>query len=117
MPSLRNITATAPYGHAGGHSDLRAFVMYHADPVACLKAYTTQTILAEFAPAKPDWAVLNDPSEIAAISQAVQQPPQPLTDPEVTAILAFLDSLTDPTAIAGRLGIPAAVPSGLPIDR
>lgn len=116
-PSLRNITATAPYGHAGGHSDLRAFVIHHADPVAGLNAYTPQTILAEFAPAKPDWAVLNDPSEIAAISQAVQQPPQPLTDPEVTAILAFLDSLTDPTAIAGRLGIPAAVPSGLPIDR
>lgn len=116
-PSLRNVTATAPYGHAGGHSDLRAFLMYHADPAAGLDAYTPQAVLAEFAPAKPDWTVANDPTEIAAIKHAIQQPPRPLTNPEADAILAFLDSLTDPTAIAGRLGIPAAVPSGLPIDR
>ncbi|WP_022703199.1 cytochrome-c peroxidase [Pseudorhodobacter ferrugineus] len=116
-PSLRNITATAPYGHAGGHSDLRAFVMHHANPVAGLDAYTPQAVLSEFAAAKPDWAIANDPIEIAAIKQAIHHPPRPLTSPEAAAIMAFLDSLTDPAAIAGRLGIPATVPSGLPIDR
>jgi len=116
-PSLRNVTATAPYGHAGAHTDLRAFVMFHADPVAGLATYTPQAILAEFSPAKADWAIANDPAEIAAIEQAVHQPPRPLNAAEADAILAFLDSLTDPKAIAGRLGIPASVPSGLPIDR
>ena len=116
-PSLRNVAATAPYGHAGGHKDLRAFVMFHTDPAAGLDAYVAQAVLPAFSPAKDDWAVTNDKAEADAIKQAIRQPAQKLTDAETTAILAFLDSLTDPTAIAGRLGIPESVPSGLPIDR
>jgi cytochrome c peroxidase len=116
-PSLRNVTATAPYGHAGSHADLRAFVTFHADPAASLDAYTPQSVLPEFTPAKDDWAATNDPSEQAAIKAMIRQPARALTEDEATAIMAFLDSLTDPDAIAGRLGIPAKVPSGLPIDR
>jgi cytochrome c peroxidase len=91
--------------------------MFHADPVAGLTDYKPQAILATFSPAKADWTIANDPAEINAIKQAVTGQPRTLTGPEADAILAFLDSLTDPTAIAGRLGIPASVPSGLPIDR
>lgn len=116
-PSLRNVTATAPYGHAGGHKDLRSFVMFHTDPAAGLDAYVAQAVLPAFSPAKDDWAVTNDKAEAEAIKHAIRQPAQKLTETETTAILAFLESLTDPTAIAGRLGIPASVPSGLPIDR
>jgi cytochrome c peroxidase len=116
-PSLRNVTATAPYGHAGSHADLRAFVTFHADPAASLDAYTPQSVLPEFTPAKDDWAATNDPSERAAIKAMIRQRARALTEDEATAIMAFLDSLTDPDAIAGRLGIPAKVPSGLPIDR
>lgn len=116
-PSLRNITATAPYGHAGGHSDLRAFVEYHAAPAQGLKTYQPQAILAEFAAAKPDWALAGDSAETQAITAAIRTPDVALSAYEITAILAFLETLTDPTAIAGRLGIPDRVPSGLPIDR
>lgn len=116
-PSLRNVTATAPYGHAGGHTDLRAFLRYHADPVVGLDNYVPQAVLPNFSPAKEDWAIIHDKAEVGAIQQAVKRPANPLTNAETTAILAFLDSLTDPTAIAGRLGIPSSVPSGLPIDR
>lgn len=116
-PSLRNITATAPYGHAGSHADLRAFVMFHADPAAGLDAYSPQAVLPEFIPAKDDWTATNDASETEAIKAAIRQPARALTENEATAIMAFLDSLTDPAAIAGRLGIPSTVPSGLPIDR
>ncbi|MGB3280610.1 MAG: cytochrome-c peroxidase, partial [Pseudorhodobacter sp.] len=116
-PSLRNVIATAPYGHAGGHADLRAFLRFHADPVAGLQTYTPQAVLPAFTPAKDDWAIVHDKAEAAAIQKAVKQPANPLTDTEADAILAFLESLTDPVAIAGRLGIPASVPSGLPIDR
>lgn len=116
-PSLRNVTKTAPYGHAGSHADLRAFVMFHADPATGLDAYQPQAVLPAFTPAKDDWAATNDPAERQAIKAAIRQPAHPLTADETTAILAFLDSLTDSTALAGRLGIPATVPSGLPIDR
>lgn len=116
-PSLRNVTATAPYGHAGSHADLRAFVTFHANPAAGLDVYKSQAVLPVFTPAKDDWRVTNDPSETTAIKAAIRQPARALTEDETTAIMAFLDSLTDPAAIAGRLGIPATVPSGLPLDR
>jgi cytochrome c peroxidase len=41
----------------------------------------------------------------------------PLTGDDVADLVAFLDSLTDEAAIAGRLGIPETVPSGLPVER
>jgi cytochrome c peroxidase len=40
-----------------------------------------------------------------------------LNEDDLSAILAFLESLTDPVALKGRLGVPDSVPSGLPIDR
>jgi cytochrome c peroxidase len=82
-----------------------------------LDTYTPQAVLSGFTTDKDDWAMLQDKAETAAIKQAIRQPARALTDDEATAILAFLDSLTDPAALAGRLGIPLAVPSGLPIDR
>jgi len=116
-PSLRNVTATGPWGHAGGHSDLRAFVTYHADPLEGYKTYQPQANLPAFAAMKPDWAVSQDENEGAAITAALHQPARALKGSEADAIMAFLDSLTDPVAIAGRLGIPETVPSGLAIDR
>ena len=113
-PSLRNVTATAPYGHAGAHNDLHSFIRFHSDPVAGLANYKPQAILPEFTPTADDWVISRDWSEIAA---AVTRPATRLSDAEITAILAFLDSLTDPQALKGRLGIPDTVPSGLPIDR
>jgi cytochrome c peroxidase len=82
-----------------------------------LASYTPQAVLPAFEASKDDWAITQDATETGAILQAIAQPAHPLTDNEATAILAFLESLTDPAAIAGRLGIPATVPSGLPIDR
>jgi cytochrome c peroxidase len=116
-PSLRNVTATGPWGHAGGHSDLREFVTYHAAPNAGYAGYVAAATLPVFEAKKPDWAVLGDVAEGAAIVAAVATPDVVLTADDADAIMAFLNSLTDPTAIAGRLGIPDAVPSGLPIDR
>lgn len=116
-PSLRNVLATAPYGHAGGHSDLRAFVIDHATPVAALEAYQPQAILPAFDPAKPDWAVMQSGEERAAIAANVRGPSRALQAAETDAILAFLGTLTDQAAIDGRMGIPLTVPSGLPIDR
>ncbi|WP_108814783.1 cytochrome-c peroxidase [Loktanella sp. Alg231-35] len=112
-PSLRNVTLTAPYGHAGAHSDLRAFVAAHVDPQTGLVSYNID------AATLPDLPVddLRGMDDASAIAQAVSyQGPQIGAD-EIDALVAFLASLTDPAAREGRLGVPDTVPSGLPVDR
>jgi len=116
-PSLRNVTRTGPWGHAGAFSDLGAFLRAHVDPVACLDTYAPQAVLPDLPTAKPDWAIMDDPAERAAIGAAIEGVPVPLSPGDIADLLAFLDGLTDETALAGRLGIPNVVPSGLPIDR
>jgi cytochrome c peroxidase len=52
---------------------------------------------------------------VAAIAAAAQVAPVKLEAQDVADITAFLHSLTDPAMTAGRLGVPKAVPSGLPV--
>ncbi len=111
-PSLRNVALTAPYGHAGAQADLRRFVAAHLDPVTALKTYNLDEA------ALPELAV-DDSRGLAdrnAIAHAVSYQPRNVTEADITALVAFLDALTDPAAIEGRLGIPKTVPSGLPVD-
>lgn len=112
-PSLRNVALTGPYGHAGAHRDLRAFVEAHLEPVEALQAYELKQAYLPSFPVN-DLQVVGDFDAIAA---AVTTPPVDMTDAEVTALIAFLDALTDPGAVTGRLGVPVAVPSGLPVDQ
>lgn len=114
-PSLRNVTATGPWGHAGAFSDLSAFLRHHVDPVAGLEEYAPQATLPALAQAKPDWAM--DAGEREAIAAAVEITPVAVSDGDIAALVAFLEALTDPAAIEGRLGIPEKVPSGLPVER
>lgn len=115
-PSLRNVTQTAPYGHAGAHATLEAFLRDHLDPVAGLSRYERAQAILPDLPVQ-DWAILDDAAELAAIASAVKTPPIHLDESGMADILAFLDSLTDPQALAGRLGVPDQLPSGLPVPR
>ncbi|MEP1611501.1 MAG: cytochrome c peroxidase [Roseobacter sp.] len=113
-PSLRNIEMTGPYGHAGAHKDLDHFVAAHADPVTHLNSYDrSQAIL--FDPQAKDFALMASADDRQALAQAVSAPTVPLDQPDIDAIVAFLKTLTDTASIKGRMGIPEAVPSGLPI--
>ncbi|MEM6373324.1 MAG: cytochrome c peroxidase [Pseudomonadota bacterium] len=115
-PPLRNVAQTAPYGHSGAYATLEGVVRHHLDPVAALQAYDiAQAVMPGFD--ADDLRVLMDPSEMAAIAKANTLAPHALTDTEVADLLAFLNALTDPQSIRGALGVPVAVPSGLPIDR
>lgn len=116
-PSLRNVTLTGPWGHAGAHSDLAAFLAFHIDPVAGLKTYAPQATLAPMDVAKPDWAMLEGGEEYKAIAAAVTRAPTALNSEEQANILAFLGTLESPTARTGHLGIPQTVPSGLPVEQ
>ncbi len=116
-PSLRNVTATGPWGHAGAWSDLAAFLRHHADPSAGLAGYDrAQAVLPPLDGTKPDWAILDAPVEMDEIGRAATGG-RPLSDTDIARIMAFLETLSEPAAIAGRLGTPDRVPSGLPVDR
>ena len=116
-PSLRNVTETAPYGHSGAYRALRQVILHHFDPVQSLSDYDTgQSVLPgpEF---DTDWVQMNDPKEQEAIAAASGLTLPELGVEDVDALLAFLETLSDPVALDGRLGIPEVVPSGLPVER
>lgn len=116
-PSLRNVAKTAPYGHTGSHRDLEAFVAFHLDPAAGLAGFDrSQPILHDFE-GKPIWAALDDPEEAARIAAAATVAPRRIGEDDLAALVAFLESLTDDASLAGRLGIPDTVPSGLPVEK
>ncbi len=113
-PSLRNVTLTAPYGHAGAYATLEEVVRHHLDPVGSLMRYQLDpTALPDLAGAEDD-RILQSQAEMAAIAAANVLEPVSLSDAEVAALLAFLAALEDP---AKRLGVPETVPSGLPVDQ
>lgn len=116
-PSLRNVTLTAPYGHNGAYARLEDIVRHHLDPLTWLAEYTVEKAsLQDRDLPDTETAALEDFDEMLRIAMAVEMEPIPLSEAEVRAILAFLSALEDPIAARGRLGVPDAVPSGLPLD-
>ncbi|WP_187428825.1 hypothetical protein ROLI_017280 [Roseobacter fucihabitans] len=116
-PSLRNVALTGPYGHTGSHADLAAFIRDHASPAQALARFDPAAVILPDLPEAQDWRHIEDPVEQAALRAAIQIAPVALTPADIAALVAFLEQLSDPQALEGRLGIPQAVPSGLPIDR
>ncbi len=117
-PSLRNVTLTAPYGHAGAYASLKNYLRSHIARGRGLAGYDLdRATLPLMELSKPDLA----PDAFAAIFAATKNetlPEQSLTKIEISAILAFLKSLEDPIARkGGRMGIPENVPSGIPVDQ
>ena len=114
-PSLRGVALSAPYGHAGAYATLEGVVRHHLDPVGSLVDYDPAQAVLPDLPGAEDLRVLQDPAELGAIAAANELEPINLGQAEVAALLAFLESLTDETT--GPLGVPDAVPSGLPVER
>lgn len=115
-PSLRHIADTGPYGHDGAYATLEAVVRHHLDPITSLRTYDpSQAVLSSTS--FDDFSILTNPEEVEAIAAANKLSPVQLSDQQVADILAFLETLTDPIAKEGRLGIPQHVPSGLPVDQ
>lgn len=139
-PSLRNVTETGPWGHAGAYATLDAVVRHHLDPVTSLHAYDasqadlpglgnvvevtasgsklSQSFMAESRQAgfeKRDTWVQENPELRQRIADANELEPVSLSDEEFDAIIAFLGSLTDPKTESVNDLVPDSVPSGLPV--
>jgi cytochrome c peroxidase len=118
-PSLRNVALTAPYGHNGAYPTLEGIVRHHLAPLESLDAWTPAMANLPPAPwlAATDFVVRADRLEAARHRRALDIPPRALSDAEVADLAAFLQALTGTASIEGRLGVPHAVPSGLPVER
>ena len=118
-PSLRNVTRTAPYGHNGAYPTLEGIIRHHADPARGLAAWTPDLARLPDAPqlAEIDFVVRQDAREMARVANRVDIAPVELSEAEIADLVAFLGALEGGASLAGRLGIPEAVPSGLPVDR
>lgn len=139
-PSLRNVALTGPWGHDGAYDDLEQVVRHHLDPEACLEEYEagagrltplpgvvelaakgsrlTQAWLPE---SRLDGFLLRDTwvqgSRLlrTRIAEANELGPVDLSDRDVRALVAFLQSLTDPSFRRSSGLVPERVPSGLPV--
>ncbi|QAX28416.1 cytochrome-c peroxidase [Leisingera sp. NJS204] len=136
-PSLRNVALTGPWGHNGAFASLEDMVRHHLDAVASLASYTpaelqpldtviqpvrsrTGVSYQALSPMQRSTYDLRDiwvhSSERLRneIARANTLAPVDLSDEEVSSILAFLETLTDPTAIDRSYLVPTVLPSGLP---
>lgn len=116
-PSLRNVTETGPYGHSGAYSSLEAVIRHHLSPVEALENYSISNATWPKMSFEADNKLMQDTAERYAIAKANELPAQQLRDEEVSEIIVFLKALKDDQSLAGRLGIPKKVPSGLPVDQ
>lgn len=117
-PSLRNVAKTGPWGHNGAYATLEGIVRHHLNPLEALDTWDrTQVVMPKArAFAATDFAIWEDKREMARLRRFVDIEPVALTDKEIDNLVAFLHALTDQKAIAGRLGKPKTVPSGLSVD-
>lgn len=112
-PSLRNVELTAPYLHSGAYPTLEAVIWHHTniwyhaenyDPAANLPAEF-------FSSVQPfDYAEQHHSAAPQLINGL------PLTNKDVSDLVAFLESLTDPAARDLMHFVPDQVLSGLPLD-
>ncbi|MDJ0631436.1 MAG: cytochrome c peroxidase [Rhodobacter sp.] len=117
-PSLRNVALTAPYGHNGAMPTLEAMVRHHADPRASQQGWTPDMAALRPAPwlAATDFVIREDRIEMQRQLAVNELELPPLSDQDIADIVAFLNCLTGRTAEDRPLGVPARVPSGLPVD-
>ena len=120
-PPLRNVALTAPYMHNGAFTTLEAAVRHHLDATSSLASYDLGQL-----PVAYQEVYTSDPAVQARLAEASPQlavvdpmlaPSADLTETEVQDLLAFLYALTSPSAVDLSHTIPAAVPSGLPVEK
>ena len=102
-PSLLNVAETGPYGHAGSYLTLEGVVRHHLDPEAAIERYDFGlTELRQLQPGlQGDHALENTEAALAQLQTLSTRGKSRLeiaemADADVSALVAFLESLTDP---------------------
>ena len=112
-PPLRNVSITGPWMHNGAYTTLEGAVRHHLNPTQAVAEYDfdqlSPLLLAEDSGETAVHTAALSASSLVALRTG-------LSDAEVAALLAFLEALTSPSALDLEHTIPAAVPSGLPVD-
>ena len=118
-PSLRNIELTKPYGHNGAYPTLKGIIKHHLQPREMLSQWDTSLAKLPKAPwlEDTDFVVLNDIREQNRLKNSIDIEPLGLDSTEIQNIVFFLYALTGSESIAGRLGVPDNVPSGLEVAK
>ncbi len=99
--------------HNGAYPTLEAVVRHYNDVPKSLREYdVTQLAPALRASYHGDQQTIN--AILATLDGRLRQPMN-LTDDKLSDLVAFLESLTDPTARDLGALVPATVPSGLPV--
>lgn len=110
-PPLRNVELTGPYMHNGAYTTLEAAVRHQLNPVYELENYDPSQLEPEFR-----GGVHQTEAVIRMVKQTMPpelKMPTYFTDAEVADLVAFLKSLTSPSARDLNHLIPDSVPSGL----
>ena len=111
-PPLRNVELTMPYMHNGAYTTLEAAVRHELDPSRGLTNYDTSQLEPEFRGAvHSDKKIIRDVK--STMPPEAKLPLAHLSDSELSDLIAFLKSLTSPTARDLSHTIPESVPSGL----
>ena len=111
---LRNVELTAPYMHDGAFPTLEAVLHHYNDVPRALREYDASQLPPALQP-----MYHGDEATISAVLANVDgrlSRPLGLSDVEIRELVAFLQSLTDPSARDLSSLVPARVPSGLPVQ-
>jgi cytochrome c peroxidase len=112
-PPLRNVALTAPYMHNGSFQTLEGVVRHYRNVQGSLLSFDPETVdsrlrsTLDLSPERVHQILTTvDPRLLAGI---------PLSDRDVSDLVAFLEALTDPASAVLLGDVPATVPSGLSV--
>lgn len=113
---LRNVELTGPYMHNGAFATLEAVVRHYDDVPVSIREYDPATHL------DPSLQGMyhGDEATIEAVLSTLDhrlRTPLELSERDISDLVAFLKSLTDPSARELEHIAPGTVPSGLPVAR
>ena len=109
-PALRNVEHTAPYGHDGAFTDLRAFIAHYSESDIKLRGFTA----SHLEPLLQNSMLPTAEGILATRDTLLRGVVFP--DQVIDEVTAFMLALTDPAARNLGQVVPARVPSGLSID-
>ena len=112
-PPLKNVAITGPWMHNGAYNDLAEVIRHHLDPMDYLERYDPEFVEPELRPFVQTEPQLT--ARIAATLDPLVLEPGSISASDMTALIAFMEALTDESALDLSSHVPASVPSGLPV--